>query len=133
MRYLALLWPFALAACATTDSGYGNVAIETASKGRAITGAHCVVSIGSGSWNVVTPGTVPAGQAYGDLRAVCNKSGYRTSEVIYRPTARPANSNLGIGIGGGSGNVGVALGLGIPIRLGGNGYPTRITVDMNPQ
>lgn len=132
MRYLVLLWPFALAACTTAGSGNGNIAIETTSKGQAVAGANCVVSTGSGSWNVITPAIAPVGNAYGDLRVACSKSGYRTSEVIYRPSS-PANSNIGIGIGGGSGNIGVGLGLGIPIGLGGSGYPTRITVDMNPQ
>jgi hypothetical protein len=131
MRYLILSISFALAACATTGSDNGMVSIETTSNGQALPGASCVASTGAGTWNVTTPATAPIGSPSGDLRIVCNKSGYRTSEVIYRPSS-PMNSNIGIGIGGG-GRVGVGLGLGIPIGFGGGGYPSRIAVDMNPQ
>jgi hypothetical protein len=131
MRYLILLVPFALAACATTGSGNGMVSIETTSNGQALPGASCSVSTAAGSWNVTTPATAPIGRPSGDLRVICNKSGYRTSEVIYRPSS-PMNSNIGIGVGTG-GRVGVGLGLGFPIGLGGGGYPSRITVDMNLQ
>lgn len=136
MRYLILLLPVVLVACATPGSGSGTVLVETSSNGQPLEGASCLVSTSGDSWNVTTPATVPVGGASGDLRVVCNKGGYRTSEVIYRPSS-PTNSNVGIGIGGGSGGhvgVGVGLGLGIPIALGGgNYYPSHITVDMNPQ
>ncbi len=131
MRYLILILPIALAACASPGPGNGAVLIETASNGQALPGAACNVSTGAGSWNVTTPGSAPVGSASGDLRVVCNKRGYRTSEVVYRPSS-PANSNIGIGIGGG-GRVGIGLGLGIPISLGGGRYPSNIMVDMNPQ
>jgi hypothetical protein len=131
MRYLILSVSFALAACATTGSGNSVVSIETASNGQALPGASCSVNTGAGSWTVTTPATVPAGSPSGDLRVVCNKSGYRTSEVVYRPSS-PVNSNIGIGVGTG-GRVGVGLGFGIPLGLGRGGYPSRITVDMNPQ
>jgi hypothetical protein len=131
MRYPILFMSFALAACATTGSGSGSVSIETTANGQALPGANCMVSTGAGNWNLVTPASAPVGSANGDLRVVCNKSGYRTSEVIYRPSS-PTNSNIGIGIGGG-GRVGVGIGLGIPISLGRGGYPSTITVEMNPQ
>lgn len=133
MRYLILLSSFALAACATMGAGNGSVAIETVSNGHALAGANCTVSTNAGNWNVMTPAMVPVGGANGDLRIICNKSGYRTSEVVYRPSG-PVSSNVGVGVGGGVGrNVGVGLGLGIPIGLGGGGYPSTITVAMNPQ
>ena len=131
MRYLILLFSFALAACATTGSGNGTVSIETTSNGQALPGANCNVSTGAGNWNVITPATAMIGSPSGDLRIVCNKNGFRTSEVIYRPS-RPVNSNVGIGAGSG-GRVGVGVGLGFPISLGGGGYPSRITVDMAMQ
>jgi hypothetical protein len=131
MRYFILLLPCVLAACATMGSN-GTISIEAASNGQALAGANCTVNTNAGNWNVITPGTVAVGSASGDLRVVCNKNGYRTSEVIYRPSS-PNNSNVGIGIGGGGGRVGVGLGLGIPIGIGGGGYPSRVTVEMNPQ
>lgn len=131
MRYLILLFSLSLAACATTGSGNGAVSIETMSNGQPLPGAQCSVSTGAGNWNVSTPATAPVGSPHGDLRVICNKSGYRTSEVVYRPTS-PMNSNVGIGVGSG-GRVGVGIGLGFPIGLGGGGYPSRIVVEMNPQ
>ncbi len=131
MRYLILLLPITLAACATMGSYNGAIAIETTSAGQALVGANCTVNTLAGNWDVTTPATAPVGSASGDLRVVCNKRGYRTSEVVYRPSS-PLNSNVGIGIGGG-GRVGVGLGLGIPVGLGGGSYPSRIAVDMNPQ
>lgn len=131
MRRLIYALPIALAACASSGPGGGNVAIETTAGGQALLGANCVVSTNAGRWNVVTPGSAPVGSASGELRVLCNRSGYRASEVVYRPST-PTNSNVGIGIGGGSGHVGVGLGLGIPIGLGGGRYPSTITVEMNP-
>lgn len=133
MRHLILLLPIALAACATTGSSGGNVAIETAANGQSLPGAHCMVTTSSGSWNVTTPITLNVGGVNGDLRVVCNKEGYRTSEVIYRPSG-PYGSSVGLGVAGGSGgNVGVGLGMSVPISFGGRGYPSRVTVNMNPQ
>ena len=131
MRYLILLLSFALAACATTGSGNGMVSIETTSGGQPLPGAHCGVSTGSGNWSVTTPASVPVGSPHGDLRIVCNKVGYRTSEVVYRPSS-PVNSNVGIGVGSG-GRVGVGIGLGFPVGLGGGGYPSRVAGELNRQ
>ncbi|HEY8606361.1 MAG TPA: hypothetical protein VIM12_04505 [Noviherbaspirillum sp.] len=131
MRHLILLLPIALAACATTGAGGGGMSIETTSRGQAVTGASCMVSTNAGSWNVVTPATLEGVSANGDLRVVCNKEGYRTSEVLYRPS-NPLGSNVGLGVGGGGGHVGVGVGLNFPIRVGGGSYPSRVTVDLNP-
>lgn len=131
MRFFLVLSILTLAACSTTGPNGGNISIETTSRGMVVSGASCTVNTNSGQWNVLTPAVAPVGSANGDLRVVCNKPGYRTSEVIYRPSSA-SNSNVGIGIGGGSGNVGVGLGFGIPIGMGGGTYPSRITVDLNP-
>ncbi len=131
MRHLFLLFPLFLAACASSPSGNGNVLVETASRGQALQGAQCTARTGNGNWTVMTPGSVPVGSARGDLRIICNKPGYRTSEVVYQPS-RPTNSNLGIGVGGGGGNLGVGVGLGIPVSLGSGNYPARVIVEMNP-
>src|SRR4051812_14685409 len=133
MKRLILLMPLALAACATTGSNGGNVAVEAVSKGQQVAGAGCMVSTGAGSWNVTPPATVTVGNPEGDLRVVCNKSGYRTSEVVYKPSYGSPNSSLGIGVGGGGGRVGLGVGLGIPVNLGGGGYPSRVVVEMTPQ
>lgn len=132
MRILIPFLTLTLAACATTGSGGGNIAVETASKGQPVTGANCVVRTGAGSWNVVTPATINVGQASGDLNVVCDKPGYRTSELVYKPSGR-SGSSMGIGLGGGGGNVGLGVGLSFPIMTGGGSYPSRITIDMNPQ
>ncbi len=132
MHRLYYALPLVLSACATSGTGNGNIAIETTSSGQAVTGANCVVTTNAGRWNVVTPASAPVGSASGDLRVLCNKPGYRASEVVYRPST-PTNSNVGVGIGGGSGHVGVGLGFGIPIGIGGGRYPSTITVEMNPQ
>jgi hypothetical protein len=132
MRHLILLLTIALAACATTGSNGGSIAIETAAHGQPLSGARCVASTGRGSWNFMTPATLLVGSANGDLHVVCNKDGYRTSEMIFRPSG-PYGSSLGLGAGGGGGHVGVGVGLSVPINIGGGGYPSRITVDMNPQ
>lgn len=132
MHRLILLLPIALAACATAGSSGGGIAVETYSRGQPLPGANCSLSIGSNSWNIVTPATVPVGSAYGDLRVVCNKAGYRTSELVFKPSSA-SGSSLGVGVGGGGGHVGVGLGMSVPITLGRGGYPSRVSVDMNPQ
>jgi hypothetical protein len=132
MRYALWLLPLVLAGCATPGADKG-IEIETTHAGKAINDAQCTVTTDAGSWQVTTPGTAPVGTPSGDLRVVCDKPGYRTSEVVYRAT--PGTSNMSIGIGGGSGGgrVGVGFGFGIPIGQGRTTYPSRIVVDMNPQ
>ncbi len=132
MRHSILLLCFALAACATTGSSGGLITIETASGGQPLPGARCAVSTNAGNWNVTTPATVAVGSANGDLRVTCNKEGYRASEVLYRPSS-PVGSGVGVSAGGGGGHVGVGVGLSFPVNLGGGTYPSRVTVDMNPQ
>jgi len=132
MRYLILSLPMALAACATTGSDAGGLTIETVSRGQAVTGANCTVSTSAGNWNVVTPANAAIGSASGDLHVVCNKDGYRPSELILRPSG-PVGSSMGVGVGGGSGNVGVGVGLNFPISLGGGGYPSHVAVELSPQ
>jgi hypothetical protein len=131
MRYSVVLSVVLLTACASGGLADGSIVVETASRGQPLPGANCAVSTGAGNWNIVTPATFIVGDARGDLRVVCNKSGYRTSEVLYRPLG-PSNSSIGIGIGGGTGNVGVGLGFGFPISFGGARYPSQVTVEMNP-
>ncbi|HYD81493.1 MAG TPA: hypothetical protein VEC06_16925 [Paucimonas sp.] len=134
MRSLILLLTSALAACATTGAGDAGVAIETASRGQPLPGANCVVKTHSGSWNVVTPSTVAVGPTNGDLHVVCDKPGYRTSEFVFTPSGRyGSGSSIGIGLGGGGSRVGVGIGLSVPLSLGSHGYPTKVTIDMNPQ
>jgi hypothetical protein len=132
MRHLILLLPMAIAACATTGSTGGLISIETAAQGQPLAGANCTVSTNAGNWNVVTPASVNVGSANGDLRVVCNKTGFRTSEMLFRPST-PFGSSVGLGVGGGGGHVGVGVGLNFPISLGGGSYPSRVTVDLNPQ
>ena len=140
MRYLILALPFALAACASTDNAAQNgITVETVSRQQVIPGADCVVSNGNGSWQVTTPATVNPGGVNGDLRVVCNKQGYRTSEFLFRPSGYPvagSGSSVGIGLGGWGSNVGGSVGFSFPIggsssRYNGS-YPPRVTVDMSP-
>src|SRR3569833_4604526 len=128
MRYTVLLLPLALVACATGGAGNGGVSIETSSNGQPIPGAVCAVSTAAGQWNVTTPAVAPVGSPSGDLRIICNKSGYRTSEVVYRPSPA-ASPNVGHGVGGGSGGQdGVGIGLGFHKAEGGGGSPKCVFV-----
>ena len=126
--------------CATKPPFDGRVEILTTSREQALTGADCVVTTDAGSWTVQTPGYATVGDPNGDLRVVCNKAGYRTSEVIHRSrTGRGLNSSgtrVGVGVGGGLGGysgVGVSLGFGFPLTGTRNDYPSQVTVDMAPQ
>ncbi|RZI40558.1 hypothetical protein EGT07_23270 [Herbaspirillum sp. HC18] len=133
MRYLIPLLPLAIAACATPGPSGGMISIETSSRGAEVAGANCQVNIGPSSWNVVTPATINAENVAGDLRVVCNKEGYRTSETIFRPSGNYSGSSVGVGLGGGSGNVAGGVGLSFPISFGSGTYPSRVRVDLNPQ
>lgn len=133
MRYLILLLPLALAACATTGSSDGSITIETVSRGQPVQGANCAVTTSAGNWNVTTPATIVVGSSSGDLRVVCDKAGYRTSEMVFKGAASLSGSSVGLGVGGGSGNVGVGVGLNFPIGTNRGTYPSSVTVDMNPQ
>ncbi len=125
----------ALGACATSPVS-NDLGIETASAGQFLPGANCTVQSAEGSFAVVTPATVPVRNTPGDLRVVCDRQGYRTSEVIYRGLGYGGYSgyggpSVGLGLGGGGGNVGFGLGFGFPIG-GGNNAPSRIVVEMTP-
>ena len=140
LKWWSVMFPvlLALSGCVTTPPFDGRVEILTTSREQALTGADCVVTIDAGSWTVQTPGYATVGDPNGDLRVVCNKSGYRTSEVIHRHSGagrRPGATRVGVGIGGGSGGysgVGVSLGFGFPLAGVRSDYPSRVIVDMTP-
>jgi hypothetical protein len=140
-RLPVLLSVLLLAACASdgaSQANRGNIEVHAVSGGQPVADVHCVVSTAAGRWEVTPPALVPVGAPAGDLRVVCNKRGYRSSEVLYRPSPYgvAGNPNVGVGIGGGSGNVGVGFGFNIPIGGAGptvGGYPPRVVVEINPQ
>jgi len=132
---LILSLGLALSGCATIASDNGRVQIEAVSDSQQLAGARCVVKTDSSRWNVVTPGNVLIVEADGDLHVVCNKPGYRTSEVVYRAPPGLNSPSIGIGATGGSGGIGaVGLGLGanLPLSFGGKekAYPSRVLVEM---
>jgi hypothetical protein len=135
MRNFIYILPFILGACASVGSNNGNVAIETASNGQTVEGASCIVRNNAGQWNVITPASVPVGSPDGTLRVLCNKEGYRPSEVVYQPSYGYGSSGASVGLGVGSwgSHSGGSIGIGMPI--GGynrGGYPSTVTVEMNP-
>jgi hypothetical protein len=126
--------------CATKPPFDGRVEILTTSRDQTLTGADCVVTTDAGSWTVQTPGHATVGDPSGDLRVVCNKAGYRTSEVIHRSRAgrglNASGTRVGVGVGGGLGGysgVGVSLGFGFPLTGTASDYPSQVTVEMAPQ
>jgi hypothetical protein len=133
-RSLILLTTLALSACATMGGG-NSITVETAVRGQALPGVNCNVRTGSGNWNIVTPATLALGSTSGDLRILCDKPGYRTSEFVFTPTGSYGTpGSVGIGLGGGGGHVGFGVGLGFPVEFGGSrgSYPSKVTIDMNP-
>lgn len=131
-RHVVWFLPLLVAACAT-PGGDSGITIETAHNGQPVKGADCSVTTNAGTWKVTTPGTAPIGSPSGDLRVVCNKAGYRASEVVYRATPGGGGSNMSIGIGGGTGGAraGVGFGFGIPVGTSRSSYPNRVVVEMN--
>jgi len=129
----------ALAACASSPPTPGKIDVRTTSRSLPLAGADCTVETGAGRWTVVTPGSVVVGQPAGELRVVCNKAGYRSSEVIDRSGfahGGGSSTRLGVGVGGGLGRssgVGVSLGMGFPFGSVQRGYPAEVVVDMNLQ
>ena len=108
-------------------------------QGKPLTGAACVVSNLSGSWNVQTPATVMVGEPNGDLRVVCDHPGYRASEVIYRlpgSTVGSSGTRVSVGVGGGSfgsaSGMGMSMGFGFPLGSVRQRYPAQLTVDLSP-
>jgi hypothetical protein len=121
MRYLIMSLSVALSGCTTLAADNGHVLIEARSDSQQLTGARCVMKTDSSRWNVVTPGDVLIVAADGDLHVLCNKPGYRASEVVYR--APPGLNSPGVGIG---------LGANLPLSFGGKekAYPRRVLVEM---
>ena len=123
-----------LGACATGVAS-DDLGIETVSRGQPVAGASCSVQTAEGVWNIVTPAVVPARHTRGDLRVLCQKPGYRTSEALYRGMGyggRGGGTSVGLGAAGGGGNVGFLLGIGVPLGGSGDHLPARILVEMNP-
>lgn len=134
----AMVSVLGLGACATAPVS-NDLSIETVSRGQPVPGASCTVLLVEGSFNIVTPAVVPARNTRGDLRVVCNKPGYRTSEVLYRGgyagyDGYGSRTSLGFGLGGGGGSVGYGIGLGVPIggSASPSSVPASVLVEMNP-
>lgn len=128
-----------LEGCSSLPRFEGQVEVLTTANGQALTEADCVVQTGAGSWNLRTPGVATVGEPAGDLRVVCNKAGYRSSEVILRSGGdgrlSASGARVGVGMGGGFGGysgVGVSLGFGFPLSQGRRDYPSRVVVEMTP-
>ena len=135
VRLSIILTSLLLTACAGLPPYSGKLTVLTTTKSQPLDDATCVVETGAGRWTVQTPGLVTVGQPAGDLRVVCTKPGYRTSEVIHRnPVGRTGNSRVGVGVAGGSGGggLGISLGMGFPLGGWGNDYPQQVVVDMTP-
>lgn len=132
MRALISLMMIVVAGCATSETESGSMRIETVTQGQPLAGANCTVHTGNGNWQLTTPGNVVVGPANGDLRIICERSGYRTAELTYRIPARYGRPGMGLGVGGGSGGVGVGFGLSFPVGKRSVTYPDHFTVEMNP-
>lgn len=138
MRWTALVFfPLLLAACATQPQRPpGQIDIWSTARGQPLAGAECMVQTDAVSLTLTTPATVDLGEPRGDLWVVCNREGYRTSEVIIRVSGNDGASNrprVGVGVGGGFGRingVGVSLGLGVPFGSVHARYPAKVVVDL---
>jgi len=138
MRILTSLLALLLAACASTGGSDRQVLITTAENGQSIEGAACSVTNNVQRWDIVTPANLTIEPADGDLHIVCDKEGYRGSELRLSPMGMPSGSSIGLGLGGASGGVGSAVGagLGLTLPFGGSRrgyYPAEITVNMMRQ
>lgn len=133
MRYPVWLLSLALGACATTGPEERGILIETAVQGKPLDGTRCTVSTAAGSWDVVTPVRVDVGDPSGDLRVVCERPGFRTSETIHRAYSEGGGPTVGFGFGGGSGHTGAGIGLSVPFGGRAANYPSRVRVEMRPQ
>lgn len=130
MPLMLLVGLTALSGCATPGAGDTGILIETETRGQALAGAACVAIIGDMRWDFVTPAVISVGQNRGDLRIVCNKTGYRTSELLFKP-AGGYGSGFSAGFGAGSYGSGVGLGFGIPLGGSSAAYPKRLVLEMN--
>ena len=131
MRKVTLIAVSLLAGCAGM-SGSRTLQIDTRSGGQPLAGAVCQVNLGRERFDVTTPARMDVSQAQGDLQVVCNKPGYRTSELYYRATSS-SGSSIGLGAGGGGGHVGLGVGLNFPLQTGRSDYPPQLTIDLTPQ
>lgn len=138
-RAAPLVLSLLLAACASQPQRPpGQIEILSTTRGQPLAGARCAVGTGAGSWTVQTPAMVNVGEPRGDLRVVCERDGYRSSEVVIRGGAAgygPGSSRVGVGVGSGVGigsGVGLSLGFGFPLASGRSRYPVRVVVDMVP-
>lgn len=125
------LLPVLLTACAAAPAAEPGVVLETAARGQPVAGAVCMATIGSTRWDVTTPAVLATAGARGELHIVCNKPGFRTSELIFRPEGGVSS---GVSAGFGSGGYGSGVGLGLSFPLGGASapYPKRLVIDLNP-
>ncbi len=126
-----------LVSCASTTPADGRIEILTTARSQPLQDALCEVETAAGKWTVTTPGSVQVGEPQGDLRVVCNKEAYRTSEVVFRRggSGVPGATRVGVGMGGGFGGysgVGISLGFGFPLSSGRATYPSKVVVDMTP-
>ena len=132
---LAALLPLWLGACAVAPPGQPGILLETAVRGQPVAGATCAASIGPVHWDVTTPAVLALGDARGELRIVCEKPGFRTSELIFRSDSGGSfGAASGVSAGFGSGVYGSGLGLGLSFPLGGTAahFPKRLVIDLNP-
>lgn len=127
----ALLLPSLLTACAAIQPGEPDMLLETAARGQSIAGATCAATIGLVRWEVSTPAVLAIGDARGELHIVCDKPGFRRSELIFRPES---GATSGVNAGFGSGGYGSGIGLGLRFPLGGAPayFPKRMVIDLNP-
>ena len=124
-----------LAACANLRKpATDTVIIETVFQGASVDGASCVVNNRQIQLNITTPASIVI-PAQGDLRIVCERSGYVRTEFVQRlalPPPPTSNTTVGVSLGGVRGNVGLGVGTVFPLVLKprGGGYPARITVEL---
>ncbi len=141
MRAPSLLFTtLLLAACASQPQRPpGQIEILSSAGGQPLAGAECSVETGAGRWTVQTPAVVDVGEPRGDLRVVCRREGYRSSEVLVRSGPGgygPGASRVGIGVGSGVGyrsGVGLSLGFGFPVAGDRARYTARVVVEMSRQ
>jgi hypothetical protein len=121
MTIASLLVASSLTGCASIVSGHNQpVSVNTGS----VTNARCSLENSKGTWYIPsTPGSTVINRAYGDLKVVCQKSGYRNG------TKSVASHTKGMAFG----NVvfGGVIGAGVDVASGAAyDYPTDISVPM---
>ena len=124
-----LLWAL-LTACAGVSTGEPVILIETAARGQPVAGAACVATVGPVCWDVKTPAVLAVGGARGELHVICEKPGFRPSELIFRAAAGGYGTGVSAGFGGGI--HGSSIGMGIPLGGISAPYPRRLVIDLNP-